>query len=132
MTNEPTLGGSKSNQSLQESEMIHQNIIHFSPLGIHQYTLKPDGRLVFTGGNPAADRILGIDHSVLIGKTIEEAFPPLVDTEVPARYHDAAKSGAVWQTEQIGYDDKKIRGAFEVIAFKVKENSMVAVFSDIT
>ena len=132
MTNKTNGDGLKPDQSPQEDEMIHQNIVRFSPMGIHQYTLKQGGRLEFIGGNPAADRILGIDHSLLIGKTIEEAFPMLAGTEVPDRYREAAKSGNVWQTEQIEYEDKRIRGAFQVTAFKVKENGMVAVFSDIS
>ena len=115
-----------------ESELKFQNIIESSPMGIHMYQLNPDGQLIFTGANPAADRILGINNEQFVGKTIEEAFPPLVNTEVPERYRKACESGESWQTEQIEYQDEKIRGAFEVHAFQTSPGNMAAMFFDIT
>jgi PAS domain S-box-containing protein len=103
-----------------------------SPLGMHFYRLNDDNQLIFTNANPAADKLLGIDNSQFIGKTIEEAFPPLAQTEIPERYRDAAAKGALWSTEQIVYEDKRIAGAFEVRAFQTAPNNMVAVFADVT
>lgn len=101
-------------------------------MGIHFYELDATGRLVFAGANPAADRLLGVDNAQFIGKTIEEAFPPLAATELPARYRAAAATGVAWSTEQIDYDDEKIRGAFEVHAFQTGPRRMAVIFSDIT
>ncbi len=119
-------------QALQESEERFRNIIHASPMGIHMYELQPDDRLVFIGANPAADRILGVDNSIFIGKTIEEAFPPLSETETPECYRRAAANGTLWQTEQISYQDEKIVGAFEVYAFQTSPGRMAAMFLDVT
>ncbi|HPG38122.1 MAG TPA: PAS domain S-box protein [bacterium] len=119
-------------QSLEEKEHRLRNIIESTPLGMHIYELKDDGRLLFTGANPAADRILGVDHNIFIGKTIEEAFPPLTETEVPTRYKEAAQSGKYWKTQQINYEDNKIKGAYEVHAFQTSPGKMVAMFEDIT
>ncbi|MFN2284260.1 MAG: PAS domain-containing protein, partial [Anaerolineae bacterium] len=69
------------------------DLAEHAPVGIHLYDLYPDGRLVFTGANPAADRILGVNNAQFIGKTIEEAFPQLAETEVPDRYRQAAVRG---------------------------------------
>ena len=125
-------GRKKAEIALRVSEMKHRSMFHFSPMGIHQYELKEDGSLIFTGANPAADRILGIDHSPFIGKTIEDAFPALVDTEVPSWYREVVKTGTLWQTEQIEYANGAISGAYAVVAFKTGENTMVANFQDIT
>jgi len=122
----------RAEEALRESEEKFRSIIDSSPMGMHMYELKNDGNLVFTGANPAADRILGVDNSLFIGKTIEEAFPPLAKTEVPKRYRLAAKKGISWQNEQIDYQDEKIRGAFEVHAFQTSPGKMVAMFLDIT
>ncbi len=119
-------------EDLIKSEGKYRGIIDSSPMGIHQYELKKDGKLIFIGANPAADKILGVDNSIFIGKTIEEAFPPLANTEVPARYKEVAKTGIQWHTEQIDYADEKIRGAFYVSAFRTAENTMAANFLDIT
>ena len=122
----------KAEALLRDSESRMRSIVESSPVGMHMYRLEPDGRLIFIGANPAADRILGVDNSAFIGQTIEDAFPPLKETEVPQRYRDVARSGKAWQTESIEYHDNAIKGAFEVHAFAVAPNSMVAAFQDIT
>ena len=103
-----------------------------SPLGMHFYKLNNNDQLIFVGANPAADKLLGVDNSQFIGKTIEEAFPPLIKTEVPERYRDTAAKGVPWSTEQIIYDDTQITGAFDVRAFQTTPGNMVAIFADIT
>jgi len=96
------------------------------------YRLEPDGRLIFTGANPSADAILGVENKQFIGKTIEDAFPPLAGTEVPERYRRVCAYGETWQTEQIDYEDDQIKGAFEVYAFQTAPDNMATLFLDIT
>jgi len=114
-----------------ESENLYRKMNENSPLGMHFYKFE-DSQLIFTGANPAASILLKVDNSQFIGKTIEDAFPPLAQTEVPYRYRIAAEKGISWITEQINYDDKRIVGAFEVRAFQTTPNNMVAIFDDIT
>ncbi|MCX6164690.1 MAG: PAS domain S-box protein, partial [Ignavibacteriae bacterium] len=95
----------KAEQELFESENLFRNMNINSPLGMHFYELNDDNKLIFVGANPAADKILEVDNSQFIGKTIEEAFPPLIQTEVPQRYREAAEKGTLWSTEQIDYKD---------------------------
>ncbi len=122
----------KANEALRESEEKYRNIINSSPMGMHMYQLEEDGRLIFTGANIAADKLLGLDNSQFIGKSIEEAFPPLAETEVPKRYREVASKGKSWYTEQINYEDQRIEGAFEVHAFQTSPNKMVVMFVEIT
>ena len=119
-------------EKIQESERRYRSIVESSPLGMHMYELQDQDKLIFIGSNPAADAILRVDNSIFIGKTIEDAFPPLVQTEAPERYKRAAAEGILWKTEQIDYDADGIVGAFEVIAFQTTPNKMVATFQDIT
>ncbi len=114
------------------TEEAYRNIVESSPMGMHFYELRDNDRLVFIGANPAADRLLGVDNQAYIGKTIEEAFPPLLQTEVPEMYRQAARQGILWETEQISYEDNQIIGAFEVRAFQISPNKMAAVFTEIT
>jgi PAS domain S-box-containing protein len=118
--------------ALRASETRLRSILESNPVGMHLYRLEADGRLVFTGANPAADRILGVDHSQFVGQTIEEAFPPLVETEVPAQYRAVAAGGGIWHLDQINYQDRQIAGAYEVTAFQYAPGEMVAAFTDIT
>jgi PAS domain S-box-containing protein len=122
----------RAEAELRESERRFRSIVESSPMGVFLYELEPDGRLVFAASNPAADKILGVATSAFVGKTIEEAFPPLADTEVPFRYREAAAHGTAWRTEQIDYDHDGIVGAFEVSAFQTAPNEVAVMFLDIT
>ncbi len=62
-------------------------------MGMHIYTLDPDKNLIFVDANPAANIILGLDNQQFVGKTIEEAFPALAQSEVPEKYRLAAAAG---------------------------------------
>jgi len=122
----------RSERELRESEDKFRCIVNASPMGIHLYQLEEDGRLIFIGSNPAADKLLMTDNNAFIGLTIEEAFPPLLDSEVPERYRRAAREGESWHTEQINYKDKKLSGAFEVFAFQVSPGKIAVLFNEIT
>ena len=121
----------RAEQARRESEEKFHNITEYIPLGIHFYRLFNDGRLIFCGANPAADTILGIPHALLVGKTIEDAFPALVQTRIPERYRTVARTGEPWQSEEITYKDGQIEGAFSVYAFQISPGNMVAMFRDI-
>jgi PAS domain S-box-containing protein len=118
--------------TVEESERRYRSIVESSPLGIHIYELQTPNKLVFSGANPAADEIVGLDNSQFVGKKIEEAFPDLTETEVPNRYKEAAEKGIPWRTKQIDYDSEGIKGAYEVVAFQTSPGEMVAMFQDIT
>jgi len=118
--------------ALEESEKKFRNIIQSSPMGIHMYELDDRDNLLFVGSNPAADKILGVDHLQFIGKTVEQAFPPLADTEIPDRYRQAAAAGIPWQTAQVDYESDQITGAYQVYAFQTSQNRMAVMFLNIT
>lgn len=122
----------RAEKALRESEERLRAIVDAAPFGAHLYELKPDGRLVFVGANPSADRILYVDHRQFIGKTIEEAFPPLAATEIPDAYRRAAGRGEKYEADQVDYDAEGIRGVFEVHAFQTGANRMAVFFRDIT
>ncbi len=122
----------QAEEALRASEATFRNIVQASPMGIHLYQLQDDGSLVFIGANPAADRLLVTENSRFVGMTIEEAFPPLRDTEIPERYRRAAEAGESWHTEQVEYDHNGIAGAFEVHAFQMAPGKAAVLFNDIT
>jgi signal transduction histidine kinase len=119
-------------EQLIESRARAQSFIDSSPMGIHLYRLEPDGRLVLTGANPAADRILGIDHEPLVGRLIEEAFPSLAATDVPDQYRRICREGVPWNREEVVYQDEKIRGVYQVHAFQTAPRHMATLFLDAT
>jgi PAS domain S-box-containing protein len=122
----------RAEQTLKESEERFRSIVQSSPMGMHMYQLDSEGSLVFTGANPAADAIMGVENKQFIGKVIEDAFPSSRDTEIPDKYRNAAESGEPWHAEQMAYEDDKVCGAFEVHAFQTSPGKMAAMFLDIT
>ena len=109
-----------------------RNIVEKSPIGILVYELTEKNQLILKSGNPASDRILGISLDERLGMTIEEAFPSLMETEIPDRYKEVAANGVFWSTERIDFKDDRIPGAFEVYAFQTRPGVMAVFFQDIT
>ena len=118
--------------ALQESERQIRSLIDAAPLGLHQYKLLPDGQLIFTGANPAADHILGIKHPALFNLQIEDAFPTHRHTDIPAIYRQVAQEGTPYSAEQISYQDDQIQGVFEIQAFQTGPSRMAVFFQDTT
>ncbi len=115
-----------------ESENHLRSIIESAPFGAHSYELLDDGKLIFCGYNNEAAKILGIDHKNLVGKTIEEAFPPLAATEIPRLYRRVASDGKLYEDEQINFVENRIAGVFEIHAFQTAKNKMTVFFKDKT
>jgi len=122
----------QAHQAIQESEQHLRALIEAASLGLHQYELLPDGRLIFCGANPSADRILGLDHQKLMGLAIEYAFPTLRRTEIPGLYRQVARDGEPYFCEQIAYQDQQIEGVFEIHAFQTGPSRMAVFFQDVT
>lgn len=119
-------------QVLKENQQIYRSMVENSPMGMHFYEINEKGDLIFTASNPAAVKLLGIDHTQFIGKKIIDAFPDLENTEVPQKYKESAVNGTSWSTQQINYNDGIIIGAFEVYSYQTSPGKMVAVFFDIS
>ena len=117
---------------LEEGREHLRAIVDEAPFGAHSYHLEPDGRLVFDAGNKAADQILGIDHSLLVGKNIDEAFPGLIGGDVPDLYRQVVHSGEKFVHEDTQYNDGEIMGSYEIHAFRTGEDRMTVFFRDIT
>ncbi len=115
----------------RESERQFGTIIQSFPMGIYIYALNEDDKLIFSGYNPAADRIIGIRHAGLMGMTIEEAFPGLTGTEIPQMYRQIAKEGASYQ-RLVPYYSDGINGEYDVKAFQTSPGRMVVTFMDVT
>ena len=119
-------------KALIESEEKFRKIFQNSPIGMFLFKLEPDDRLILKEANKAADNILGIECKKLTEKTIEEAFPSLINTKTPDFYKNVAKTGIPWQVEELEYADKDISGIFKIDVFRSSPEYLVSFFSDIS
>lgn len=122
----------KYEEALKASEQRLVQLLDSAPFGAHVYDLYPDGRLLLVRTNRASTQILGVDCNQLLGKTIEEAFPPLASTSVPDAYRRVASTGEIYEAEQVDYQYGEIQGAYYVVAFQAAPNRVAAFFRDIT
>jgi two-component system, cell cycle sensor histidine kinase and response regulator CckA len=116
---------------LRKSEEGFRNIVEQSPMGVLLYEIRHGDRLVLTAVNLAAERILGVTGSELMGKTIEEAFPPLAATDLPARYRHVARNGGTWSIQEMSYESEDIRGVYDVLIFQTSPNTVAVNFLDV-
>lgn len=119
-------------KAITESTKKIKQIVDASPYGVHVYDLKENGDLIFTGYNSAANKILGIDHALLLNKKIENAFPNLTKTNIPGIYKNIALTGNHIEGKVVEYEDNKVKGAFDVSAIQIEPGKIAAFFSDIT
>jgi PAS domain S-box-containing protein len=119
-------------KALLESEKSFRSVVNTTPLGIHMYKLEDDGRLIFSGYNPAADEILGVDNSHYLGLEIGEAFPHLNDTEIPERYRQICMTGKAWHTRKFTYKDKCFSGTYEVHVFQTTPQRIACMFMEVS
>ena len=122
----------RAEDALKKSEEKFRSIVESSPTAMYFYHLYPDNRLVLTGANPASDLIIGISNQSLLGKTIEEAFPNLANTNIPDLYRKVAKNDAGQHSFEIEYTDERFSGFYYVHVFKTGTNEIAVDFIDIT
>ncbi|MBL8028546.1 MAG: PAS domain S-box protein [Fibrobacteres bacterium] len=117
---------------MDNNESSLRKVIDVLPVGAHFWGLDADGALRFEGANAVADKILGIDHRVLVGLKIEEAFPALKEGDIPDIYKRLCRDGGRYERETTDYKDGLISGCFEIWAVQIKLNHMVVFFRDYT
>jgi len=122
----------KADTALNYTSKKISQIVESSPNGIHIYQLNENDELIFSGFNKSANKILGIQHSELVGKKIEEAFPQLRKNRVPNLYKNIAKNGGQIENEIVNYDEHGISGSFDVYAFQLEPGKVAVSFSDVT
>lgn len=123
---------SRTNALIRESEERFRNVVESSPLGIHIYELTENNELILTAANPASNNIWGTLNENILGKTIEDAFPSIANTDIPERYKRVASHGRAWSADHITYRDHSVAGTFEVTAFQTSPGKMVSMFLDVT
>ncbi|MFW9893467.1 MAG: PAS domain S-box protein [Candidatus Thorarchaeota archaeon] len=117
-------------EDLKASETKFRQVIDSSPMGILVYQQDSEENLILVETNLAADRLLGVNHNSLIGKTIQETFPSLENKENHSELWDIAKNGSLWKGERVSYEKGQISQALDIYAFQSSPGQVVITFLD--
>lgn len=119
-------------RALRVTEEKFRRVVENSLSGMYFYHLNGNNQLIFSGANPAADKIIGISHDLLIGKPIEEAFPKIAATPIPAQLKSIAKGETDAQEFEIEYERENTVGFYNVQAFQTENDTITVHFTDIS
>lgn len=122
----------RAEEALLASEHRFRSVVESSQTAMTFFVLQPDGRLLFTGSNPMADKVLGIANQPRWGMTVEEAFPGIVGTILPETYRKVAGGEIGPQFLEIPYEDEQVGGFFAETVFSIGTGAIVIDFVDIT
>ncbi|NMB54673.1 MAG: PAS domain S-box protein [Leptolinea sp.] len=114
------------------SEMKFRSVIEGAPLGIHMFSLEEDGRLLFTGYNPYAEKMVPIDHRSMLGKTIEEVIPDLATNGLADKFREVARTGIPFHLDRNPVSNDLVQATYEVHAFQTSPGKMAVFFLDIS
>jgi PAS domain S-box-containing protein len=118
-------------EALEKSEMTTRNIIDCLPVGLHIFEFK-NGEFFFSGFNPASDKILGIDNSALVGKSLKEAFPDIASSDIEEKYREVLKTGKTRVNDVVTYSDAQVVGTFLIHSFQSSPTTVITLFQDVT
>lgn len=122
--------GVVQNLKLQDLERRFSKVINHISSAFYFYRLIGD-ELIFTGANPAANKIIGILHEELIGKKIEECFTNL-PSHIPLLYKEVARGDSNNQTFEIEYREDRFSGIYNVDVFQIGQGEIAVNFTDVT
>ena len=121
-----------ANQSLQ----IANTVVERVPIGVAVLELEdPDdlGSFRFLVFNPASAEALNMPIESLIGTTISESSPQLLETEVPSAYAKAIRTGEVQELPEVRYGDEKVvTGIYSVVAIQLGRQTVAVLVENIT
>lgn len=98
--------------------------------GLHYYRLDDDGRLVFDGGSPQADRLFGVDSARCLGLPLADAFPVLAGSVAVERLREVATGGEPWFDPSVSTEHQGQTRCFRMGATRVPPSGVVVLITE--
>jgi PAS domain S-box-containing protein len=123
-------------EKIKDYACFCDSIIESMQIGLDVWRLESAGntatlRLVFS--NPAAEHITGLARKAVLGKTLVEVFPKLLESEFPRVCFEVIHSGKARDLGEIHYGDERIPGSiFSVKVFPLPDNCVGVTFEKST
>ncbi len=120
----------KIEQELDKSNFKFRQIVESAISGLCFYRLEDTERLILTGANRSANQIFGFSLQPYFGKTIDEIFPALSNTETMELFKQIAKGELGPKEIEIRYADERINGYFQIQIFQTEKDNIGVLFVD--
>jgi PAS domain S-box-containing protein len=121
----------------EEAIKLYVDVVNNTPSGVYVWRLDDvnDAKsLRLVVANTASQTATGVAPEMVVGRRMADAFPALMETELPNIYADVARSGnKTVPLGEIRYSDERVpESIFDVKAFSLPNQSMAVTFENIT
>jgi PAS domain S-box-containing protein len=119
-----------------ERIQLYADVVKNAQVGIVVWQLEdledPSSFRLITS-NPAARQVTGVDFESLLGTTMAESFPTLMQTQLISDYVEVVRTGQAKDLGEVCYGDEKIAdGMFSLKAFPLPNHCLGLAFENIT
>lgn len=89
--------------------------------------------IIFLFGNDAYDKTVGINSQNIVGKSLVDAFPNVVNTIAPKLFIDAMRTGNSQYSPDIEYSDKNVnKGIFRITISPIGSEYICLMVQNVT
>ncbi len=120
-------------EELRRSEERYRGLFSSMSLGVAVYSPVEDGEdFIITDFNPAAEKIDQLQRDMVIGRSVTEVFPGVVDFGLFSVFQRVARTGLSEQFPIAMYKDERIQGWRDNFVFRLSSGEIVSVYRDST
>lgn len=124
---------------LRESEQVNKetlqatsDLLHAIPTGLLICQYQPPGELFYFGGNPRGHRLLGVSPDKDRGLELDELWPSARRQGLTEALLNTAKTGAIFETEDVHFQRGDIQRVFNLRALRVAQTLLIVALEDIS
>jgi PAS domain S-box-containing protein len=123
----------KSENALIESEKRFQDLFHHMSAGVVVYDVTSDGQdVIIRDVNQAVERIEQVKKEEIIGKSVRDVFPGVVEFGLFDVFRRVSATGIAESHPVTMYHDNRISGWRENYVYKLLSGEIVAIYNDVT
>lgn len=123
-------------QQAAERLQLYADVVRNAQIGVVVWQLEDlddPGSFRLLTANPAASEATGFNFEPLIGKTMAESFPMLLQTPLVQQYMQVVRGGQALDLGEVPYgEDGIVAGIYSLKAFPLPDHGLGLVFENIT
>ncbi|MHC4264698.1 MAG: PAS domain S-box protein [Planctomycetota bacterium] len=122
----------QAEEALRHSLQTSHDIVQTIPSGLFLYQYEAPDKLILLSGNPEAQHLTGINLQDSIGKEFNDIWPQAKSTGITDSFLNVAKTGQSFESEELIYEDQRLKGFFRTRVFSLPGNRLASAFENVT